>query len=231
VKRALLMLCLLGSGCSLLAPTDAELHKNPFCDKNTGHTFCADFETGALTDNWSIEQSAGTVAIDEGALLTTLNVGADQTQAQALHAVTATTSVRVELDMEVERGSDTTTKEVQPLRVTLLPAPSGYDALSASLDWTNQGPMLELESQVTGAPPITPQTAIDGSLASWHHVIFDWDLPGGMVKLTLDGTVAATANAPHVTAKSAQLRLGAAHVSGVTSAWQIRHDNVLVDAQ
>jgi hypothetical protein len=230
VRRALLIFAVAGSGCSLLAPSDAELRDDAFCQHNPDHTFCADFETGALTDNWSLEQSAGTVEVDEGALVTTLNVGADGVSAQAVHGVQLTSRVQVELDLEVDRGSDTTTAQVQPVRLTLLPPPSGYDALSVSVAVDDIGPAVEVESQPSGGAPATPQTAIAGSLAGWHHLRLEWSLANGSLTLTLDGKTAAMAETPHVSAKSAQLQLGAASVTAVKSAWRIRHDNVLIDA-
>lgn len=230
MRRALLIVVLAGSGCSLLAPTDAQLRDNAFCKHNPDHTFCADFETGALTDNWSLEQSAGTVVVDEGALVTTLNVGADGMSAQAVHGVQLTSRVQVELDMEVDRGSDTTTQQVQPLRLTLLPPPSGYDALAVSVAVDDVGPAVEVESQPAGGALARPQTAITGNLEGWHHLLLEWSLANGSLTLTLDGKTAATAETPHVSAKSAQLQLGAPSVTGVKSAWRLRHDDVLIDA-
>lgn len=203
-----------------------------FCAANPGHGFCADFETGELTSDFSIVTEAGTVEIDDtqgksssASLLTTVTPGVDQVFAHARRPFTTENGARVELDLKVHR--DGSTREIQPLRLSIEPPPPGFDFIRASLViYDATGPTLEI-----GHDQDYDDTPFAMPLEEWVHVIFDWSFDTGALELTVNGDLAANPTTPTFTATQASLTIGAGLVSSPSTAWQISHDNVLIDAR
>lgn len=208
-----------------------------FCATNPGHGFCADFETGELADDFSVLEEAGTIRIDHdkgkassSSLLTTVTPGVDQVFAHARRPFIAQNGTRVELDLFVQRSGST--KEVQPVRISIEPPPDGFAFMRASLViYEATGPTFELGYQQNGGSSQFEDTPFALPFEDWVHVVFDWSFDTGSLEIFVDGETAATPTTPAFEATQAVLAIGAGLVSAPSSDWKLSHDNVLIDAR
>ncbi len=228
----------IGEGGSTFFPPDAAASP---C--STPHLFCDDFDTGdpaALATRWSsVLQMAGPLSLDTNLVASpprALHLAAQPgtgKRASELRKIVATTTsvVHVELDMFSSGPGAGTWAEIDPVEVTMNPAPAGFDYHSVSLGTYPDGINFEYykSSGGTTAPGVTSKITLP--FGKWVHlaVTIDYAASPHTAVLAVDGVTAAQLTIEGTPPSSVEVALGATYSEKLAVDWTLGFDNVVVE--
>jgi len=221
-----------GSDARADAPIDAAEASTSPCDAQ--HTFCDDFDTGALGAKWdSTDVESGpmmlaTTAVSPPYSLEAQTSSSGETTALVKH-FDAANHTHVEFDALVQTPGNVSNTEVDLFSMVFDDAPAPYNFAVVDFQrWEGESQIEEYVEAPDGgsAGQDLPFTEI---FASWHHVALDFDFTQQSFTAAVDGVVVqAMSLDPTIPETGYSVSLGVAYVND-KDGWSVFIDNFTLD--
>jgi hypothetical protein len=199
------------------------------------HTFCDDFDHGALGGAWDSKQTSSGLALSSSAVTAPFALEATASNGDAPALVKhfdGANHTHVEFDAMVQSTGDVSNIEVDLVSFIMDDSPDPYDfTVLDMMRWQGESQIEQYLEQADGGST-GQDLAFAETFASWHHLALDFDFSKQTFTAAVDGVpVQSISLAPTLGETGYTVYLGVAYSDTTSSPWKIFIDDFTLDQE